>query len=289
MTWQLAILFQQTASTAYALLFRHYAKNNPAQTVIATALTDLMVLAPVAIIWSFTMGGPQFDFPAHLWWLFLLTGFLFAAGNIAMYKASTKVEASRFTIISTLRTVVIVVASGLLLSEHLTPIQTLGALIILSASFVVISLNGTKHKKQHHDRYSVIAIVSAILIGLAVTAEKFLIGSTGLATYVFISWLLQTAFLTAFAWRQFGMVKEIVKKGSIKMLFVIGVLRSTAGVCFVTALALSNSASLIASVAAIHVVTTAIGGYIFLGERTHGRQKLAAALAAFVGVVLLVR
>lgn len=290
MTWQLAILVNLICVTVYYLLYRRYAKEHPEQSFVAAFLIDLFVLVPVGVAWVFIIGGPSFEGVGNYWWQFLITGALLAIGNVSMFKASTKVEASQIVTINTLRTVVIVIASGVLLSEHLTAWQALGALLALSASFIVVSANSRHVERHEFTIYSMIAIFSAICIGLAVTTEKFLIESVGLATYILISWPLQTFLIMTFAGgKRLKQAKPIFKSGSYKQLLVIGVFRTVSAIGFVSALQMAHSASLVASVASVSVITVALGGYIFLGERTNGVYKLAAAAVAFIGVMLLIR
>ena len=163
-----------------------------------------------------------------------------------------------------------------------------GAIIVFAASLFVISLNRRPVAKSKLGFYSIIAAVSAILMGLAVTNEKYILGSVDIATYVVIGWGLQAFFMTVLANRQLARVPQLVKDGSIKTILLLGALRTVAGFCFINALQLSNNASLIASIAALQIILVTIGGYIFLNEKKYGVQKFIAASAAFIGVILLV-
>jgi len=289
MTWQLAILVHQLLETIFALVYRKYAKKHPQDHYVTNAVMYLATVVPFGIIWSITQGGVSLDFSNSIWWFFGLAGLLFALGNITAFKANTRVEASQFAIITSFRTVVVVIASRLLLSERLTPTQMTGAIIVFAASLFVISLNRRPVAKSKLGFYSIIAAVSAILMGLAVTNEKYILGSVDIATYVVIGWGLQAFFMTVLANRQLARVPQLVKDGSIKTILLLGALRTVAGFCFINALQLSNNASLIASIAALQIILVTIGGYIFLNEKKYGVQKFIAACAAFVGVILLVR
>jgi len=289
MTWQLAILAHQILETVFALIYRNYAKKHTHDHYVTNAVMYLATVVPFGIIWSITQGGVSLDFSNSIWWFFGLAGLLFALGNITAFKANTRVEASQFAIITSFRTVVVVIASWLLLSERLTPTQMTGAIIVFAASLFVISLNRRADAKSKLGFYSIIAAVSAILMGLAVTNEKYILNSVDIATYVVIGWGLQAFFMTVLANRQLARVPQLVKDGSIKTILLLGGLRTVAGFCFINALQLSNNASLIASIAALQIILVTIGGYIFLNEKKYGVQKFVAASAAFVGVILLVR
>ena len=289
MTWQLAILAHQILETIFALIYRNYAKKHTQDHYVTNAVMYLATVVPFGIIWSITQGGVSLDFSNSSWWFFGLAGLLFALSNITAFKANTRVEASQFAIITSFRTVVVVIASWLLLSERLTQVQMTGAIIVFAASLFVISLNRRADAKSKLGFYSIIAAVSAILMGLAVTNEKYILNSVDIATYVVIGWGLQAFFMTVLANRQLARVPQLVKDGSIKTILLLGGLRTVAGFCFINALQLSNNASLIASIAALQIILVTIGGYIFLNEKKYGVQKFVAASAAFVGVILLVR
>ena len=288
MTWQLAILIHQILETIFALVYRDYAKKHPKDHFVTNAVMYLATVVPFGIVWSIAQGGFSLDFPVSIWWFFGLAGLLFALGNIAAFKANTKVEASQFAIITRFRVVVIVAASWLLLGDTLTPLQFLGACIVFGSSLSAVLLTRQKKRKSKVGIYTVIAVLSAVFMGLAITSEKYILSSVNLATYVVIGWGLQAFFMTLLANRQLARVPALIKDGSIKTILLLGGLRTVAGFCFINALQLSDNASLIGSIAALQVILVVIGGYIFLNEKKYGVQKFVAASAAFIGVILLV-
>lgn len=288
MTWQLAILTHQILETIFALVYRDYAQKHKKDHYVTNAVMYLATVVPFGIVWSITQGGFSLDFPVSIWWFFGLAGLLFALGNIAAFKANTKVEASQFAIITRFRVVVIVAASWFFLGDTLTPLQMLGAGIVFGSSLFAVYLTRQKKSKSKIGFYTMIAILSAVFMGLAITNEKYILSSVTLATYVVIGWGLQAFFMALFANRQLARVPGLIKDGSIKTILLLGGLRTVAGFCFINALQLSGNASLIGSIAALQVILIVIGGYIFLGEKKHGVQKFVAATAAFVGVILLV-
>ncbi len=273
----------------FELIYRNYAKKHTQDYYVTNAVMYLATVVPFGIIWSAAQGGVSFDFSNDIWWFFGLAGLLFALGNIAAFKANTKVEASQFAIITSFRTVVVVIVSWLLLGERLTTVQMIGATIVFAANIGIISLNRRPDAKSNPGFYAMIAAVAAVLMGLAVANEKYILNSVDSATYVVIGWGLQAVFMIVLANRQLVRVPQLVKDGSIKTILLLGALHTVAGFCFINALQLSDNAALIASIAALQIILVTIGGYIFLNEKKHGVQKFVAASAAFVGVILLVR
>lgn len=288
MTWQLAILIHQILETIFALVYRDYAKKHKKDHFVTNAVMYLTTVVPFGIIWSISQGGFSLNFPTSIWWFLGLAGLLFALANITAFKASTKVEASQFAIITRFRVVIIIAASWILLGDTLTSLQLLGAFIVLGSSLSAVLLTQQKKHKIKVGVYTAIAILSAVFMGLAITSEKYILSSINLATYVVIGWGLQAFFMTLLASRQLTRVPALIKDGSIKTILLLGGLRTVAGFCFINALQLSGNASLIGSITALQVILVVVGGYIFLNEKKYGVQKFIAASAAFVGILLLV-
>jgi len=288
MTWQLAILIHQILETIFALVYRDYAKKHKKDHFVTNAVMYLTTVVPFGIIWSISQGGFSLNFPTSIWWFLGLAGLLFALANITAFKASTKVEASQFAIITRFRVVIIIAASWILLGDTLTSLQLLGAFIVLGSSLFAALLTRQKKRKSKMSVYTAIAVISAVFIGLGITSEKYILSSVNLATYVVIGWGLQAFFMTLLANRQLARIPVLIKDGSIKTILLLGGLRTIAGFCFISALQLSNNASLIGSIAGLQVILVVIGGYIFLNEKQYGVQKFIAASAAFVGVLLMV-
>jgi drug/metabolite transporter (DMT)-like permease len=286
MTWQLAIIIQQLCEAAYALIYRKYSQKHVGQHFLTLAIMYVSVIVPVGIVWSLSMGGPRLDFPLYAWAVLLVVGLLFALGNGANYVANTKLEASHFSVIYACRIIVTIIAAGLLIGEVLSPSQLPGAVIVLFAA-LALSFFSNKRAKKSKTRYVLVAFGGALLLGLSTVGEKFLLGEMSLATYAVVGWMLQAMFMALLAHKQIPQIKKVLRNG-IKTILLLGALRATAGVCFVTALALSDNAALIASITAAQVVLVAISSYVFLGERRNLLLKVGAAVAASIGVILLV-
>jgi drug/metabolite transporter (DMT)-like permease len=286
MTWQLAILIQQLCETAYALIYRRYSQHHVGQHFLTLAIMYVGVIVPVGLVWSFSMGGPRFDFQPYVWLVLIVAGMLFALGNGANFIANTKLEASHFSVIYACRIIVTVLAAGLLIGELLSPSQLPGAAIVLFAALTVSFFNGKQAAKSKL-KYVLIAFAGALMLGFATVSEKFLLGQMSLATYAVVGWMLQALCMALLARKELPQIKKVFRHG-LKTILLLGALRATAGVCFVTALTLSDNAALIASITAAQVVLVAIGGYIFLGERHNLRLKIGAAIAACLGVLLLI-
>jgi len=290
MTWQIAILTHQILEAAYSLLYRRYASKHKHDKYLTNALMYLLTVLPAGIAWSLLNGGPDFSFDASLWLFFVIGGVLFGLGNSMSYLANTKLEAGVFSVIYNSKIVVTVIASTVLLSEGLVSAQFVGLLLVLGASIFVSTLSSNFRLKKitKFNVFTVVAFMSAMLIGLGATNEKYLLDSVTLATYFVVGWGFQTLVMVLLARTAKSQVKKIFQSKAIFQIVLMGVLRTLAGFAIINALVMSGNSSVIASVTALHVVLVSLGGYIFLKEKDKVGYKFLAAAVSFVGVILLV-
>lgn len=288
MTWQLAILIQQLAEVTFALVHRRYSQRHVGQHFLTLAIAYSCVVAPTAIVWALVSGGFSLAFPLHIWALLLFCSLMFALGNAAQYVANTKLEVAFHQIIFSCRVVVAVVASAILLGEVLSPMQLPGAVIVLLSAVAVGLVGGRKRKRGAKPVYVLFSFAAAIVLGLAVVAEKSLLEQMPIANYVVIAWSLQALFLLALSGKEMKHLGKVIRGGDIKTVLLLGALRAVAAVCFVLALTLSDNAALISTITVGQVVLVAIGGYILLGERRNLLIKVGAATAASIGIIILI-
>lgn len=292
MTWAIAILAHLLLESAFSLLFRRYAARHGQDYFVANAVMYVFTALPFGIAWSIYNGGPQFNFSPQLWGFFALAGLFFAVGNAAAFKANSKIEAAQFSVIASMRAIVVIVVAGYLLAETLRTGQLLGAGLVLAGG--VIAIMASNHHRQLNkllqlNPYTVIAVASTIVLGGAIITEKYLLNNVPLATYLVVGWGFQTFWMVVLAHRQLPTkTVAIIKDGRIWSLLLLGGLRTLGGFCFITALVLSDSSPLVASAAAAKLVLVAIGGYLFLHEKTYEALTVLAAILASVGMVFLI-
>jgi drug/metabolite transporter (DMT)-like permease len=288
MSWQVAILVHQLLETAYALLYRRYAREHSGDYLTANAAMYLLTVVPFGLIWSASQGGPHLDFSVSVWGLLFLAGVLFATSNGLAFMANARIEASRFAVMNSISPIVTIVASTAILSEGLRLRQVLGALVIILAALVAI-LTQRRDTAFRLDVHIGLAFASAVFLGLAVTDEKFILGQMSLAGYVVFGWGLQAIFMLVLMRGSLSPLFLIVRSRRLRSILVLGLLRAIAGFAFLNALIGSGNASLVAAVVSLQAVLVTLGGYLFLGERDRALSKLAAAAAAAVGVLLVIR
>jgi uncharacterized membrane protein len=115
---------------------------------------------------------------------------IFGASSFAcVYTAQKHVDAGLTTLLSNLYTPVTIVLAILFLHEGLQPSQMLGTLLLLLAVIIV--------GKKHHlggfrfDKYFMLMVYGGTALGIALSAERALMKTTGFTTGTLISWWSQ--------------------------------------------------------------------------------------------------
>ncbi|MEK7110141.1 MAG: EamA family transporter [Patescibacteria group bacterium] len=187
--WYFYIILFLIFHTIYTLLFRSISKSNPHHygIIISTVFVFLWISG---LIFSLVTGHVDFKNVLQVLPYLLIGGIIFAYANVYGSKAMGRIDVAQHTVLSVLRVVITVIASSFLLRESLNSIQILGAVLILSA--VLISTFKITRRSFNIDQYSLIAILSAVLIGIAITNEKYILNYMNIQTYLIVGWGFQT-------------------------------------------------------------------------------------------------
>lgn len=285
MSWQLLIGLHILFTTAYSLSLRQLAQKFPDISRLATTLMYLLVIAPAGILYAFIFGEVSFNLSPLAWLFLVIAGLLFAGANFLAWKANTHLDAAQFAVIQNIQAIFTVIISAAFLGERLSPEQIVGAVILVITASTV-SANGLSKKTFHISKWSWIAIVSSLLLGAAISNEKYLVGEMSLSTYFFIGWSLQTlcmALLTGKEWSNLPSLKADAYKGIIWQ----GLLRIGAGFTLVTALTLTES-GVLASARSFKAVLIFVFALVILKEKNHLWRKIIGSVLAATGLWLLV-
>lgn len=287
--WQLLILLYFVFGTAYYLLRRVLAQKIPEYNRLVNAIFFGGFLLPAGAILAFL-------FPHNLHiglvnTVLLLAGSLiYPIGYVVAFKANETTDVGIFTIISNLTPLVTITLALPLLHETLNAWQTLGAGLIV-VSGVIAAFSQIRDNRRTGVSGVAMCVLYAVIIGVAITYERFMLSRVDFGAYLVYGWGAQIA------WGIFLARKEITK---ISLLFTkdrqttravlgMGLAGALRSVCFIGALAISRSASLISSSTNFLSVAVIFGAYIFLRERNHMLQKTAAVIIGIAGLLLIAR
>lgn len=212
--------------------------------------------------------------------LTLICGLSGAIYFIASYIAQKYVEAGITSLIFNIYTPVAIVLATFFLNEKLTLIQVLGTLFLLIGMLIV----SKKHRigRFKFDKYFMLMILSGVMMGILITAERGLQKMTGFTAATMFSWCTQCLFL--------GIATLITKnksKYSKKDIAITGTLRFLQAFSWVTLLFSVGNLSFVSSISTFKVVIIFIAAAIFLKEREDLKIKIIGSFIALAGLLLM--
>jgi len=196
------------------------------------------------------------------------------------FSARKGVDASSFSIIFRLTTVIAFIGSILFLHESITINKFMGASLIIGASFLLLY----KNIKLKISRSFWLAILSALLLGIVLVIDKPASASIQPALYSFLVWCFPV-FIVAFPNVPLKQLKKEFSIGGWKVALT-ALLNVTGYMFFIQALAMTD-ASRVVVVDSLTGIFVVLGGIVLLKEHDHFWRKIIAAIIAFVGVYLL--
>lgn len=216
----------------------------------------------------------------HLIGLSLICG-LFGAGYfISSYTAQKHVEAGVSSLVGNIYTPITIVLATLLLNEKLTLIQILGTALLLIGILVV----SKKHRigRFKFDKYFMLMVLSGLMMGVLLVAERALMKITGFSAGVMLSWWSQCLFL--------GIATIITHSKSVyskKDIIITGGLRFLQSLSWVVLIFIVGNLSIVSAITTFKVVIMFIAGAIFLREREDLPIKIIGSIIALAGLLLM--
>ena len=278
----LSYLFYFVAASASPLQRRWLAKNknidNKGQINFAFQVSFITVVLSLLLPFfnHFSLKGNIF----YLIGLSLICGIFGGGYFIASYTAQKHVEAGVTTLVSNIYTPVTIVLATIFLDEGLTSIQILGTILLL-IGIVIVS---KKHQigKFKFDKYFLLMLLSGVMLGISLTAERTLIKTTGFTAGTMFSWWIQCLVL--------GLATLITKNKnaySKKDITITGSLRFLQSLSWVILTSVVGNLSLVSSITTFKVVIIFIAAAIFLKERSELSRKIIGSFVALLGLLLM--
>jgi drug/metabolite transporter (DMT)-like permease len=278
----LSYLFYFVAASASPLQRRWLAtrknKNNAGQINLAFRVAFITVVLSLLlpIFKPFYLQGNVFT----LITLTLICGVFGAGYFICFYTAQKFVEAGISTLVSNIYTPITIVLATFFLNEKLTIPQIFGTVLLLIGMVVV----SKKHRvgKFKFDKYFMLMVLSGIMLGVSLTAERALQKATGFTAGTMLSWWSQCAFL--------GIVTFITSNKNeyaMKDITVTGVLRFLQSLSWVILIFSVGNLSLVSAITTFKIVIIFIAAAIFLNEREDLPRKIIGSLVALAGLLLM--
>lgn len=285
MTWQILITIYLILGTAGYLLRRLLATTLEKHNRLINGFFFLVTLYPLGLIVAvFSESNLSIGWNNVL--LLLLGSGVFPLINIFAFRANKDVDAGLFTILSNLTPIITIVVASLLLSETLNKQQQIGALIVITSTFLA-TIPRLKRRTTSSARGLFFALISIILLGFAIVYERWMLTRIDFGAYLVFGWGAQTLWMAILAWPERHNIKILREKSNFLPILGYGLTNAFKGLCFVAALNLSGNASLVGATASFLAVLVVVSAYFALKEREWLAFKLSAALVGTIGLIIL--
>lgn len=220
-----------------------------------------------------------------IWPNLLLMPFFWIASNILIFRSLKKTEASTFTILFASRVVWIILASVFFLGESFSLLQAVGTgLIAIAIVFV------TYHKQKiQFAGGEKLVLLSAIVFGLAVVNDAYVVRSFDVATYMALAYLAPAFGIWAIFPKSTPLVIQIVKSNVFKKILLLSFVYAVDSIMYLYAYRSGNNYAQMASIFQITTILTVLAAIFILKEKSHLWLKLIAGVIAFLGVLLVAR
>ena len=280
MSWQILVAVSVVTYSVSVLLQRILLKDEKIDSVAFSIVFQL--LTGVLILGYALMRG--FSSPNLLPLLpnLALMTFLYGAGNVFIFKALKAIEASEFTIIFATRTVWIILAAVLFLSEQFSLVQLLGTGLILSSVVLVSWQKGLKLS-----RGVLLSLAAAACFGLAFANDAFIIRNFDVPSYLGIAFIVPALAVWMVFPKSSSKMLPMLKKSFLKKLGVLSVLYATSAITIFLAYQIGRNAAQIAPLNQTSTILTVLLAIIFLGEKSQLTRKLIGAVLSFIGIILV--
>jgi len=281
MLWFYLVLVNIITLSLATLLQRVLMKEEQSDPFIYTIVFQLTVSVVVAI-YAFYKG---FQLPSllPLWPFILLMTVFYAFASVALLNAFKLSEASEVSVISSSRSLWILFVAIPFLNESLTTKKVLGTLLVV-LGVVIVSWTGKKFKlKKGH----LFALLAAFLFGVAFVNDAFLLHSFSFPSYTVMAFFLPGLFLLLLKPKSIKKMKLFFNFNRLVKMVLLAIFYGTAALAIYASYQAGGEASQIAPISQSSVILTVLLAAIFLNERGRFVNKIAGAIAVFIGVILL--
>lgn len=273
----LSTVIASVASVLQRVLMKHNKSNPYAYAIIFHFLLGFLVLAFGLV------QGVNFSILNGNVFMLLVAGVLWGSCQVFLFKALQRLEASEVMIISDLRVVVTIIASIIFLGEIFSVGNILGAILILTATLLVIDIRkGFKLNKGIWYTFA-----AALLAGLAIVADSANVQHYNVLAYSAFSNLLSGCFILAFNRKSMRKWKSFVQPNFLIKMLPLAVLSATQGILYLFALTYGGNTAQVGTIRQASVILTVLLAVLFLNERNKLWQKFVGAILVTVGVFLL--
>ncbi|KKR33974.1 MAG: hypothetical protein UT63_C0009G0004 [Candidatus Gottesmanbacteria bacterium GW2011_GWC2_39_8] len=214
----------------------------------------------------------------------IILALLYGLGNLFVFAALKRVEASIFTIVFACKPIFTLLSSTLILKEGLEPFQLTGLVLIIFAITIASINHGFKIR---FSRGELFALIAAVLFGFEVTNDRILLKSLNVFPFMTIAYLIPAIIIALSYPSWYKKASVFLSKKNIFVFLVLIVTHVLASITFFLALQTGYNSSQISAISQVSTVVTVLLAIVFLKENDRLVKKIIAAVFSAIGVILL--
>lgn len=286
MSWAFYAIFLLACKSSYVLYKRLILRDTEKLHTITAALLYTTFWG-LSLVYAFSKGDvtttPLHHYPTTL----LLVGgsIIFAVVLSLENRLIQRIDVAQFSLIAKAGTLFVVLGGWVLLGEHLSLIQLLGAVIVFASGLLV--LPRFSRKTGTFDVVTILCLVFVLLAALAVTNEKFMLGRMNMSTYMVFGWGIQTVALWVFCLFSYKKwLPKLTKRHALQSLSA-GLLLFGVGIGWLNLLVQTNNLPLSSMIDSFSTVLVVVGSIFLLKERDNVPKKVVATVFGIIGLVIL--
>ncbi len=281
MNWFLLSIVSVIAFATSNLLQRVLMKDEKSN-VVAYSVAFQLICA--VLIGLFALGRGFIMPPIQeLWFNFVLTTVLYAAGTLFLFRALQNIEASEAAVIISSRALWTIVVALIFLGESLDLTKTIGVILVLGS----IALVSLKRKTIRFNKGILYVLGAAFCYGVAFANDTFILRQSEVFSYTTLAFLFPGLLTLAIKPRILPEIKKLLNIPALFKMVLLCLLYSTAVITIYLAYQQGGTASQLAPISQSVVILTVLLATIFLNERSQLARKFAAAIMVIIGVLLL--
>jgi len=276
----LSILFASISRILQKMLFKEE-KADPILGAVSFQYAVCLIILIYSLFTGFNLNG--YENYIHL---LIISGLVYALGNVLMFKAFKIAQASQVTIALSSTAIWTVMASIILLKETLTIVVIVGICLVVF-SLILTNING-ENKINLKKKGIIYSLAAAVLFGIGFTIDALAIGDRDVDSYLVLAFFLPATFVFIYYFKHIQKVIKVKSSINYREIILTSVLYAFSNIFIFTAYQAGGNASIISPLQQVSTILTVILAILFLKERDNIKFKIVASIISIIGVILLV-
>lgn len=277
--WLLFVILYIILSVVFTQFYKVVTKTSKSDGTITVLLQLIAGVSVLLLSPLFKFTFPT-DFKVYL--LLGIACVFYAISDRMNTTVRSGLEASTFSIIKQLSTVMMILAGLLFFKEPFIGKKMIGAAFIIFSNIFIFYKKGN----QKLDKHVVLGILSSFVFSVALFLDVNISENFNLPFYISLTLLIPSIFIFIIEKIHISNIKNEFRNGNKKAIIITGVSWGAMIIVQLRAYQLGDVTS-VAPLCALSVIGNVIAGYLFLKEKDSILKKIIAAFLIILGIFLI--